>query len=222
MICAQVHGSAILGRGIRGWYFENLIPFEEFCVRWQIDPALLSYTQLLGSLLVGDLLRDGHAVRPPAGCCSSPARSTSSTAASPGARTAAARAAHSSIRSSTATPIRSPISVSRSSSATRWVLWAVLFALLGGLIVSYTRARAEGAGRALLASGCCSGRSATSFSASARSSVRLLEHLTGPWLPGQHYSLVIFTIVFLAVLVNFTAVQRVVHVWRALGEEAGA
>ena len=27
-----------------------------------------------------------------------------------------------------------------------WVLWAVLFALLGGLIVSYTRARAEGLG----------------------------------------------------------------------------
>src|SRR5512135_2044145 len=49
---SAVHGSAVLGSGIRGWYFENLLPFEELCVRWRIDPAYLSYGQLVGSLLV--------------------------------------------------------------------------------------------------------------------------------------------------------------------------
>ena len=98
------------------------------------------------------------------------------------------------------------------------MLWAVLFALLGGLIVSYTRARAEGLGRGAAASACCNGRSATSSSASARSSARCCEHITGRGSAAQHYSLVILTIVVLAVLVNLTAMQRVVHVWRALGD----
>jgi len=217
---AQVNASTILGRGIRGWYFENLVPFEEFCVRWKIDPAYLSYAQLLGSLLVavcyakgmlttaGWLLLftgtldivDGRVAR----------RTNGESARGAFLDSVIDRYSDASAYLGLAVFFRDT-----------WVLWAVLFGLIGGLIVSYARARGEGLGThchvgllqrperyVILGFGTIFGS--------------LVEHLTGPWLPGQHYSLVIFTIVFLAVLVNFTAVQRVVHIWRALGEEAGA
>ena len=217
---AQVHGSAILGRGIRGWYFENLVPFEEFCIRWKVDPALLSYTQLLGSLLVGICYAKGMLTT--AGWLLLFTGTLDIVDGRVARRTngASARGAF----------LDSVIDRYSDSFAYlglavffrhTWVLWAVLFGLIGGLIVSYARARGEGLGThchvgllqrperyVILGFGTIFGS--------------LLEHLTGPWLPGQHYSLVIFTIVFLAILINFTAIQRVVHIWRALGEEAGA
>jgi CDP-diacylglycerol--glycerol-3-phosphate 3-phosphatidyltransferase len=215
---AQVHGSAILGRGIRGWYFENLLPFEEFCIRWQVDPAILSCTQLLGSLLVaicyaegmlttaGWLLLftgtldivDGRVAR----------RTNGGSARGAFLDSVVDRYADSLAYLGLAVFFRHS-----------WVLWAVLFALIGGLIVSYARARGEALG-----AHCSVGL----FQRPERYVIlgfgtifgSLLEHLTGPRLPGQHYSLVILTIVFLAVLVNFTAIQRVVHTWHALGEDA--
>lgn len=216
---ARVHGSAILGRGIRGWYFENLVPLEEFCVRWKIDPAYLSYTQLLGGMLVavcyaqgmlttagwfllftGTLdIVDGRVAR----------RLNGGSARGAFLDSVIDRYTDSFAYLGLAVFFR-----------TTWVLWAVLFALIGGLIVSYARARGEGLGTqcrvgllqrperyVILGFGTIFGS--------------LLEHLSGPWLPGQHYSLVILTIVFLAVLVNFTAIQRAVHIWRALGAEPG-
>lgn len=213
----QVRGSAILGSSIRGWYIENLQPFEEFCIRWKIDPALLSYTQLAGSVLVaicyakgmlttaGWLLLfagtldivDGRVAR----------RTSGGSARGAFLDSVIDRYADSFAYLGLAVFFRNS-----------WVLWAVLFALIGGLIVSYARARGEGLGTVcrvgllqrperyvILGFGTIFGS--------------LLEHLTGPWPAGEHYSLVVFTIVLLAALVNFTAIQRVVHIWRALGEE---
>jgi CDP-diacylglycerol--glycerol-3-phosphate 3-phosphatidyltransferase len=213
---AQVNGSAILGRGIRGWYFENLRPLEEFCIRWKIDPALLSFTQLLGGLLVavcyaqgmlttaGWLLLftgtldivDGRVAR----------RTNGGSARGAFLDSVIDRYADSFAYLGLAIFFRDS-----------WVLWAVLFALIGGLIVSYARARGEALGTqcrvgllqrperyVILGFGTIFGS--------------LLEHLTGPWMANQHYPLVILTIVFLAVLVNFTAIQRAVHIWSALGE----
>jgi CDP-diacylglycerol--glycerol-3-phosphate 3-phosphatidyltransferase len=215
----RISGSAILGRGIRGWYFENLQPFEDFCIRWKIDPAYLSYTQFASSVLValcyaqgmlttaGWLLLftgtldivDGRVAR----------RTVGGTARGAFLDSVIDRYADSFAYLGLAVFFRDT-----------WVLWAVLFALIGGLIVSYARARGEGLGTTchvgllqrperyvILGFGTIFGS--------------LLEHLTGPWLFGQPYSLVVLTIVFLAVLVNFTAVQRVVHIWRALGEVPG-
>ena len=212
---AQVHGSAILGRGIRGWYFENLLPLEEFCIRWRVDPAALSCTQLLGSLLValcyaegmlttaGWLLLftgtldivDGRVAR----------RINGGSARGAFLDSVVDRYADSFAYLGLAVFFRN-----------NWVLWAVLFALIGGLIVSYARARGEALGAQ-----CSVGL----FQRPERYVIlgfgtifgSLFEHLSGPWVPGQHYSLVILTIVFLAVLVNLTAFQRVVHTWRALG-----
>jgi CDP-diacylglycerol--glycerol-3-phosphate 3-phosphatidyltransferase len=216
---AQVRGSAVLGSSIRGWYFENLLPFEEFCVRWGISPTLLSYAQLAGSLLVGycyaegflftggwlllftgtlDII-DGRVAR----------RTNSGSARGAFLDSVIDRYADSFAYLGLAIFFR-----------TSWVLWAVLFALLGGLMVSYARARAEGLGAqchvgllqrperyVILGFGTIFGT--------------LCEHLTGPWLPGQHYSLIVLTLVFLAAVVNFTAIQRVTYVWRVLGEDTG-
>jgi phosphatidylglycerophosphate synthase len=50
----------------------------------------------------------------------------------------------------------------------------------------------------------------------------LFARVVAPWWPAQRYALIILTILVLALLVNFTAVQRVVHVWRQLGDQGSA
>jgi phosphatidylinositol phosphate synthase len=213
---SDIRGSAVLGPGIRGWYIENLQPFEEWCVRRRIDPAVLSYTQLVGSLFVGycyalgwlftggwvllftgtlDII-DGRVAR----------RTNGGSARGAFLDSIIDRYADSSAYLGLAIFFR-----------TSWVLWAVLFALLGGLMVSYARARAEGLGMqctvgllqrperyVILGFGTIFGS--------------LLDHILVPWFPGMHHALIIAVILVLAVLVNFTALQRVVHIWRALGE----
>jgi phosphatidylinositol phosphate synthase len=215
---AQVHGSAILGPGIRGWYFENLAPIEEFCIRWRIEPAYLSYAQLVGGLFValcyarGMLTTAGWLVL---------FTGTLDIVDGRVARRTSGGSARGAFLDSVIDRYTDSLAYLGLAVFFRdtWVLWAVLFALIGGLIVSYARARGEGLGTqcrvgllqrperyVILGFGTIFGS--------------LLEHLTGPLLLGQHYSLVVFTIVFLALLVNFTAVQRAVHIWRALGADA--
>jgi CDP-diacylglycerol--glycerol-3-phosphate 3-phosphatidyltransferase len=215
-----VDGSAILGPGLRAWYFENLLPFEEFCVRWGIPPAFLSYAQLGGSLLVGycyasgklftggwlllftgtlDII-DGRVARRLDGGSSRGAFLDS----------LIDRYADASAYLGLAVFFRNS-----------WVLWAVLFALLGCLMVSYARARAEALGAecqvgllqrperyVILGFGTIFGI--------------LFERISGPWFAGGHYSLVILTIVVLAIVVNITALQRAAYAWRVLGETRDA
>ena len=91
-----------------------------------------------------------------------------------------------------------------------WRVWATLFAVLGGMMVSYTRARAEGLGVP-----CEIGllqrpeRFVLIGFGSIFSSVAV--HLFG----GDH-ELLAAVILVLAVLSNITAVQRIVHVSRLL------
>jgi CDP-diacylglycerol--glycerol-3-phosphate 3-phosphatidyltransferase len=214
-----VNGSVVLGPGIRGWYIDNLAPFEEFCVRRNVAPAYLSYAQLAGSVLVtvcyarglvftaGWLLLctgtldiiDGRVAR----------RTNTGSARGAFLDSVVDRYADSLAYLGLAIFFRNS-----------WVLWVVLFAFLGGLMVSYVRARAEGLGAqctvgmlqrperyVILGFGCIFGA--------------LVEHMT-PWLHAPHYWLVILTIVVLAVLNNVSAVQRVVHVLHALGERPRA
>lgn len=103
-----------------------------------------------------------------------------------------------------------------------WVLWVALIAMIGSLLVSYTRARAEGLGQSckvgllqrperyvILGFGCI-------FSV-------LLARMFAPLVKISPSFLLALVLLVLAVLVNFTAVQRAVHVWKALGgsREAG-
>jgi CDP-diacylglycerol--glycerol-3-phosphate 3-phosphatidyltransferase len=208
-------GSLVLGPRIRGWYFENLQPLEDLCVRRRIAPAFLSYTQLASGLLVGycyavgllftggwlllftgtlDII-DGRVAR----------RIDGGSARGAFLDSVIDRYADSFAFIGLAIFFRAS-----------WVLWVVLFALLGSLLVSYARARAEGLGAqcrvgllqrperyVILGFG-------TIFGA-------LFERITGPWLPGQHYSCTILSLLLIAALSHCTALQRVIHVWRALG-----
>jgi phosphatidylglycerophosphate synthase len=212
---SRIRGSLVLGPGIRGWYYDNLLPFEELCVRFGITPAALSYAQLGGSLLValcyagGWLLTagwlllftgtldiiDGRVARRLDG----------------GSRRGAFLDSIIDRYADALGYLGLAVFYRQS-----WMLWVVLFGLIGGLNVSYTRARAEGLGATchvgllqrperyvILGFG-------TIFGA-------IFGHLAGPAF-GQAYPLVAFTVILLALLVNFTALQRVVHVWRALGD----
>lgn len=212
-----VHGSAVLSRGIRGWYLENLQPFEDLFVKWGVPPAVLSYAQLAVSMLVAacyaagmlftggwlllfagtlDII-DGRVAR----------RTDGGSAQGAFLDSVIDRYADSFAYLGLAIFFRDS-----------WMLWAVLFAFLGGLMVSYARARAEGLGArchvgllqrperyVILGFGTIFGS--------------LFEHLTSPWLPAPRYVLVMVTVVGLAALVNFTALQRVIYVWHALGEQ---
>lgn len=213
---AGVRGSIVLSPGIRGWYFETLQPFEDYFVRWGVRPAILSYAQLAGSVLVtlsyagglvfvggwlllctGSLdIIDGRVAR----------RTNSGSARGAFLDSVVDRYADSLAYLGLAIFFRDS-----------WVLWVVLFAFLGSLMVSYVRARAEGLGAqckigllqrperyVILGFGCIFGA--------------LIEHMT-PWLHAPQYWLVILTVAVLAILCNASAVQRVVHVLQILGEQ---
>lgn len=210
-----VSGSAVLGSGIRGWYFENLRPFEELCVRWNIQPAFLSYLQLASSVVVAYCFARGFLLTGGWLLLFTGTLDIIDGRVARRVNTASARGAF----------LDSVIDRYADSLAFlgfavffrgSWVLWAVLFALIGCLMVSYARARGEGLGvpchvgllqrperYVILGFGTIFGT--------------LLEHITGPWVAGQPYLLVVATIVGLAMLVNFTALQRVAYIWRQLG-----
>ncbi len=215
-----VRGSPVLSAGIRGWYFTNLDPFEELCVRWGVSPALLSYAQLAGSVLVAmcyaagllftagwlllctgtlDII-DGRVAR----------RTNSGSARGAFLDSVVDRYAD-------ALAYLGLVVFFRNS----WVLWAVLLALVGGLIVSYVRARAEGLG-AQCTVGLLQRPERYVILGFGTIFGSLIEHVTGSWSPAPHYWLVILTVLVLAVLSNLTAVQRVLHVWQALGDTSHA
>ena len=213
-------GGTVLGPRIRSWYVDTLMPFEELCVSWDIRPALLSYTQLISSVLVGACYARGMLFT---GGWLLLFTGTLDVIDGRVAR----RTKRDSVRGAFLDSVIDRYADSFAYFGLAmffhgsWVLWAILFALLGSLMTSYTRARAEGLGvqcrvgwlqrperYVILGFG-------TIFGV-------LFEHITGPWLPDQPYTLVMLTLVLLAALVNLTALQRVVHVWRALGEPARA
>jgi CDP-diacylglycerol--glycerol-3-phosphate 3-phosphatidyltransferase len=210
-----VRGSKLLGSQVRAWYFSNLEPFEALFVRLGVRPIALTYTQVAASLLsaaayaaglvytagflvlfTGTLdILDGKVARRMNGA--------------------------------------SPRGAFLDSVVDRyaeffgfvglivffqggWRVWAVLLAILGGMMVSYTRARAEGLGVS-----CEVGllqrpeRFVLLGFGSIFSSIAV--HTVG----GEH-ELLALTVLLLALLSNVTAVQRVVHVSRSLGGGANA
>jgi CDP-diacylglycerol--glycerol-3-phosphate 3-phosphatidyltransferase len=215
---ADGFGTPVLGPRIRAWYVDTLQPFEEMCVRWQIAPSFLSYTQLATSVLVaycytqgllftggwlllftGSLdIIDGRVAR----------RTGTETTRGAFLDSVIDRYADSFAYLGLASFFRAS-----------WALWAVLLTLLGSLMTSYTRARAEGLGAQCRAGWLQRPERYVILGFGTIFGV-LFERIARPWLPGQHYVLIVVTLLFLAVLVNVTALQRVVHVWRALGAES--
>jgi len=214
---AAAGGSLVLGPRIRSWYVEHLAPFEELCVRNGVTAAALSYTQLAGSMLVGILYAGGLIFT--AGWVLLATSSLDIVDGRVARRTggASARGAF----------LDSIIDRYAESFAyfglaiyfrVSWMLWVVLFALVGSLMVSYARARAEGLGAenrvgvlqrperlVILGFG-------TIFGA-------LYAHVLAPWLPGPADLVSAATVLAIAVLANVTAVQRVMHTIRELADD---
>jgi CDP-diacylglycerol--glycerol-3-phosphate 3-phosphatidyltransferase len=207
-------GSTLLGPAIRAWHFENVRPFEDVLVRWNVSPTWISWAQMAVGIVVGltyanGLIFDSGLLLILAGTLDvidgRVARRTQS--GSP-------RGAYldSIIDRYTDTVAYLGIAVYFRDS---WVLWAALWALVGGVVTSYARARAEGLGATchvgllqrperyvILGLG-------SLFSA-------LLEQMFGHPAGQPANVLLMLIVVLLAVLSNLTAVQRVVHVLRQL------
>lgn len=211
---SQVRSSALLGPTIRAWHFENLRPFEDACVHWQVPAAWLSWAQLAVGVVVGityadGLIFDSGFLLILAGTLDvvdgRVARRTNS---------GSARGAFidSVIDRYTDTIAYLGIAVFYRNS---WVLWAAMWALVGGVITSYTRARAEGLGAT-----CHVGllQRPERYVILGLGSIfgSLIEHIWGHPAGYQPYVLLVIVVSILAVLSNLTAIQRVVHVMRQL------
>lgn len=207
-------GSRIISARVRAWYISCLAPLEELFVRRGVSPAALSWGQLVGSLVAGaafaadlefsggflvlmtgtlDIL-DGKVAR----------RTNGQSRRGAFLDSVIDRYAEFASYAGLIVFFRSPV-----------MAWVVLLAMLGGAMVSYTRARAEGLGVScevgllqrperfvILGFGAI-------FSAIA-------AHTLGGQLGEHRHILLAATVVVLAILSNITALQRALHVYRAL------
>jgi CDP-diacylglycerol---glycerol-3-phosphate 3-phosphatidyltransferase len=212
---ASGKGSRLLSARVRAWYFSNLDPFEAWFVRTGVQPIALTYLQVVGSvacalayagglvftagflvLFTGTLdILDGKLARHING---------------------------DSLRGAFLDSVMDRyvefvgyvgLIVFFGSG---WRVWMILLAILGGMMVSYTRARAEGLGvRCEIGWLQRPERFVLLGFGSIFSSIA--THLFG----GDQL-LLTATVVLLAVLSNLTAAQRIAHVSGALGRTTHA
>lgn len=206
---SEGRGSRLLSARVRAWYFSNLEPFEALFVRLGVRPIALTYAQVVSSVVVAaayasglvftagwlvlfsgtlDIL-DGKVARRSGG-------------ASPrGAFLDSVMDRYAEFVGYAGLMVLF---------ATGWRVWAVLLAILGGFMVSYTRARAEGLGV-----GCEIGMLQRPERYVLLGFGSLASSIAGQLFGGDHVLLSV-TIVLLAGLGNLTALQRIRYVSRAL------
>jgi len=210
-----VKGSRLLSSRVRAWYFSNLEPFEALFIRAHVRPIAITYGQVIGGvacalayaggliftagflvLFTGTLdILDGKVAR-------------RSNGDSP-------RGAFlDSVMDRYAEFVGYVGLIVFFGSG--WRVWMVLLAILGGMMVSYARARAEGLGVR-----CEVGwlQRPERFVLLGFGSVfsSILAHMLG----GEHMLLAL-TVTLIAVLSNITAVQRIAYVSRMLGRSPHA
>lgn len=208
-----VRASTLLGPRLRGWFFSNLTPFENLFVRRGVSAASLSYAQLAVSVLTGWAYAEGLIYT--AGFL---VLFTGTLDILDGkvARRSNGESARGAFLDSVIDRYAEYISYVGVLVffRTGWQVWAVLLAILGGMMVSYTRARAEGLGiRCEVGMLQRPERFVLLGFGSIFSS--LAAHLVG----GGH-GLLSLTVLLLAVLSNLTAVQRMRYIFRRLDEVA--
>jgi phosphatidylglycerophosphate synthase len=208
---SEVRGSAMLGSRLRAWYFSNLEPIQGLLIRRRVQPNALTYAQVASALLVALAYASGLIYT--AGVLllftgtldimdGKLARSTNGDSQR-GAFLDSVIDRYAEFFSYVGLIIFF---------SSGWRVWAVLLAILGGMMVSYTRARSEGLG--------------------VECDVGLLQRperfvllgfgsifsAVGVHLWGGHQGLLAFVVLVIAVLSNTTAVQRIIHTSRKLGE----
>lgn len=213
-------GGPLLSGGVRAWYVLHLQPFEERCVQLGIRPSHLSIAQLLASFVVGygyavGLLFTGGWILLVSGSFDildgRLARRTNT-----GSRRGAFLDSVVDRYADCAPLIGLAVCF-----RTSWILWVAVLALVGTLMVSYTRARAEGLGTECKI-GLLQRPERYVILGFGSMLAAIIDPLTAPWLGAGSYPVLATALVILTLLVNFTAVQRAVYVWRALGESPHA
>lgn len=202
-------GTRLLSSRVRAWYFSNLDPFAALLVRCGVQPIALTYAQVAVSVLVAVAYAGGLVFC--AGwlvLCAGTLDILDGRVARGGAGATPRGAFLDSVMDRYAEFISYAgllVLFHRG-----WRVWAVLLAILGGVMVSYARARGEGLGvqgevgwlqrpeRFVL----------LGFGSIFSSLADALLGAEGLVLTG--------TVVLLAVLANVTAVQRIVFISRAL------
>jgi phosphatidylglycerophosphate synthase len=203
-------GSRMLSPNVRAWYLSNLQPFEDLFVSRGVLPAALSFGQLVGSFAAGfayawgliytagflvlftgtlDIL-DGKVARRMNG----------------GSRRGAFLDSVIDRYAEFVTLAGLLVFF-----ASGWPVWAVILAMLGGMMVSYTRARAEG-----LRQSCEIGllQRPERFVLLGFGSIASSIAVHALRIPGHH--LLVLTVLLVAVMSNVTALQRAVYVLRRL------
>jgi CDP-diacylglycerol--glycerol-3-phosphate 3-phosphatidyltransferase len=207
---AAVKGSRLLSSRVRAWYFSNLEPFEEWFVRAGVRPITLTYAQVVGALACALAYASGLVFT--AGFLvlfSGTLDILDGKVARRGNGDSPRGAFLDSVIDRYAEFITyAGLMVFFGGG---WCVWMVLLALLGGTMVSYTRARAEGLGlRCEIGYLQRPERFVLLGFGSIFSSIA--DHVLG-----GDQMLLTATVMLLAVLSNITAVQRIVYVSRALG-----
>jgi phosphatidylglycerophosphate synthase len=209
---SAVRGSKILSSNVRAWYYSNLEPFEDLFIQRGVRASTITYTQILASLFCAaayasgliytagflmlftgtlDML-DGKVAR----------RSGGGTSRGAFLDSVVDRYAEFFVLVGLMVFF-----------ADGWRVWAVLLAMLGGMMVSYTRARAEGLG-AICDVGLLQRPERVVILGFGSIFSSVAVHSVG----GDHELLTV-TVVLLAVLSNITAMQRIVHTSGLLSRE---
>lgn len=206
---STVRGSRMLSARVRAWYFSNLEPFEHLFVRLGVRPITLTYAQVAVSILSGLCYARGLIFT--AGflvLCTGTLDILDGKVARRGDNASRRGAFLDSVMDRYAEFVGYAGLMIFFGSG--WPVWTVLLAILGGMMVSYTRARAEGLGVS-----CEIGwlQRPERFVLLGFGSIfsSIAAHALGG---GQ--VLLLATVVTLAALANLTALQRIVYVSRAL------
>jgi CDP-diacylglycerol--glycerol-3-phosphate 3-phosphatidyltransferase len=217
---SRVRGTGLIGPAARGWYFSNLEPFEHLFVRLRVRPAWLSYSQLLASTLTavayaaGLIYLAGFLVL---------FTGTLDILDGKVARRTNGESRRGAFLDSVIDRYAEFIGFLGLLIFFRsgWQVWATLLAILGGTMVSYTRARAEGLGiRCEVGLLQRPERFVLLGFGSIFSSVAV--HVFGlPTDPSGHVVLGL-AVALLALLSNITALQRAVYIHHQLGGAANA
>jgi phosphatidylglycerophosphate synthase len=209
---SNVRGSALIGSSIRAWYFSVLDPFERLFVAGGVPPIALTYSQVAASVLAAaayaaglvytagvlvlftgtlDIL-DGRIARRIGG----------------GSRRGAFLDSVIDRYAEFFGYVGLMIFFDSG-----WRVWAALFALLGGMMVSYSRARAEGLGLQCDEVGLLQRPERFVLLGFGSIFSSIATHTFG----GDHELLTVVVAV-LALLTNVSAVQRIAYVSRKLRE----
>lgn len=209
---SAVRGSKILSSNIRAWYYSNLGPFEDLCIKRGVRASTITYTQVFASLVCAAAYASGLIYT--AGFLMLFTGTLDMLDGKVARRTGGGTTRGAFLDSVIDRYAEFFVFVGLMVFfEDGWRVWAVLLAMLGGMMVSYTRARAEGLG-AICDVGLLQRpeRVVILGFGSIFSSVAI--HSVG----GNH-ELLTLTILLLAVLSNITAIQRIVYTSRLLSSD---